>query len=206
MAFSAARKNHVGKPPLLIFTVIEPSVSGSALSVINSAKPAFVTPRRLSTSATERATFGSTAMSNSSMTAVTDGAFSAKWMPQREDAQTILAFGHGLGRDLRHLLIHCHAGISRSTAAMAMILAQAFPHEAEDAIVDRLLRIRPQAWPNSRMIGFADEVLDRGGRLSAAVNKVYARRLGASPELAAIMRRLGRAKEVEIGGASEPLR
>ena len=127
-------------------------------------------------------------------------------LPQRADVETILAFGRDLGDDLRHLLIHCHAGISRSTAAMTMILAQAFPREAEDAIVDRLLRIRPQAWPNSRMIAFADEFLDRGGRLSAAVNKVYARRLAASPELAAIMRRLGRAKEVEIGRAAEPLR
>lgn len=101
-------------------------------------------------------------------------------LPQRADVETILTFSGDLGDDLRHLLIHCHAGISRSTAAMAMILAQAFPHEAEDAIVDRLLRIRPQAWPNSRMIRFADELLGHGGRLSAAVNKVYARRLAAT--------------------------
>jgi len=62
---------------------------------------------------------------------------------------------------------------------MAMILAQAFPHENEDAIVDRLVRIRPQAWPNSRMIRFADELLGRDGRLIVAVSRVYARRLAA---------------------------
>jgi predicted protein tyrosine phosphatase len=100
-------------------------------------------------------------------------------LPQEADIETILAFGRNLGDDLRHLLIHCHAGISRSTAAMAMILAQAFPHENEDAIVDRLVRIRPQAWPNSRMIRFADELLGRDGRLIAAVSRVYARRLAA---------------------------
>jgi predicted protein tyrosine phosphatase len=120
-------------------------------------------------------------------------------LPRAEHVDTILAFGRDLGDDLGHLLIHCHAGISRSTAAMAMILAQAFPREDEDSIVERLLQIRPQAWPNSRMIGFADERLGRGGRLIAAVNKLYARRLAARPELAEVMRRLERNREVEIG-------
>ena len=98
-------------------------------------------------------------------------------LPQETDVETILAFGRNLGDDFRHLLIHCHAGISRSTAAMAMVLAQAFPNENEDAIVDRIVRIRPQAWPNSRMIGFADGLLGRNGRQIAAVSRLYARRL-----------------------------
>ena len=42
-----------------------------------------------------------------------------------------------------------------------MILAQAHPHEGEDELAERLLQNRPQAWPNSRMIGFADELLGR---------------------------------------------
>ncbi len=120
-------------------------------------------------------------------------------LPKKADVEAILVFGRDVGDDLRHLLIHCHAGISRSTAAMAMILAQAFPHENEDAIVGRLMRIRPQAWPNSRMIGFADELLGRDGRLRAAVSGVYARQLATRPELAETMRRLNRAKEVELG-------
>jgi predicted protein tyrosine phosphatase len=120
-------------------------------------------------------------------------------LPQKSDVEAILAFGRDVGDDLRHLLIHCHAGISRSTAAMAMILAQAFPHENEDAIVGRLMRIRPQAWPNSRMIGFADELLGRNGQLRAAVSNIYARRLATLPELAETMRRLDRAREVELG-------
>jgi predicted protein tyrosine phosphatase len=123
-------------------------------------------------------------------------------LPQKSDVEAILAFGRDVGDDLRHLLIHCHAGISRSTAAMAMILAQAFPHENEDAIVGRLMRIRPQAWPNSRMIGFADELLGRNGQLRAAVSNIYARRLATRPELAETMRRLDRAREVELGLAA----
>jgi predicted protein tyrosine phosphatase len=120
-------------------------------------------------------------------------------LPQRAHIKAILAFGRDLGGDLSHLLIHCHAGISRSTAAMAMILAQAFPQESEEAIVDRLLLIRPQAWPNSRMVHIADELLGREGRLSASLSRIYAYQLAAHPELAETMRRLNRAKEVELG-------
>jgi predicted protein tyrosine phosphatase len=119
-------------------------------------------------------------------------------LPQKSDVDAILAFARDAG-DVRHLLIHCHAGISRSTAAMLMILAQAHPDESEDAVVDRLLEIRPQAWPNSRMIAVADELLGRDGRLNVAIARIYARRLAIAPDLAETMRRLNRAREVELG-------
>jgi predicted protein tyrosine phosphatase len=120
-------------------------------------------------------------------------------LPQRSDVEAILAFGRDLGDDLRHLLVHCHAGISRSTASMTMIMAQASPRKDEGAIIDELARIRPQAWPNSRMIGFADDLLERGGRLTDAVEALYARRLRDRPELAEIMRQLDRGREVDLG-------
>jgi predicted protein tyrosine phosphatase len=125
-------------------------------------------------------------------------------LPQKTDVEAILAFGRDAGEAAR-LLIHCHAGISRSTAATLMILAQAHPHEAEDAIADRLVEIRPQAWPNSRMIGFADELLDRDGRLVAATATIYTRQLVARPELAELMRRGNRGREVDLGmSGAEP--
>ena len=120
-------------------------------------------------------------------------------LPRRAHIKAILAFGRDLGGDFGHLLVHCHAGISRSTAAMAMILAQAFPQESEEAIVDRLLLIRPEAWPNSRMVDIADELLGRVGRLSASLSRIYAQQLAAHPELVETMRRSNRAKEVELG-------
>ena len=123
-------------------------------------------------------------------------------LPQRRDVEAILAFAREAGDDVGHLLIHCHAGISRSTAAMLMILAQAHPQEDERAVVDRLMRIRPQAWPNSRMVGFADACLSRSGRLLAAVSGIYARRLEVEPELKETMRRLNRGQEVEFALAS----
>jgi predicted protein tyrosine phosphatase len=124
-------------------------------------------------------------------------------LPRIAHVEAILAFGRDLD-DLGHLLIHCHAGISRSTAAMTMILAQALPRESEDSIVDRLAKIRPQAWPNSLMIEFADQLLERDGRLIAAVDKIYERRLALRPDLAETMRGLDRAREVDRGlGARE---
>ncbi|MBV8963299.1 MAG: protein-tyrosine-phosphatase [Hyphomicrobiales bacterium] len=124
-------------------------------------------------------------------------------LPQIHHVEEILAFGDGFQRDLAargeaHLLIHCHAGISRSSAAMTTLLVQAEPEETEERIFGRLVAIRPQAWPNSLMIGFADELLGRGGKLIAALRRHYGRRLAIRPELAEVMRGLNRAREVEM--------
>jgi predicted protein tyrosine phosphatase len=114
----------------------------------------------------------------------------------------VLDFGGALeaappGRE-GHLLVHCHAGISRSTAAMAMLMAQAAPDEDEDSLLERLLAIRPKAWPNSRMVEFADELLGRDGRLLRAAGRVYRRQLAALPHLAEFMRENGRMRELEL--------
>lgn len=124
--------------------------------------------------------------------------------PEPEHVARILAFGRGLAEDAHmrgegHLLVHCHAGVSRSTAAMAMLLAQVYPDEGEDAIMERLHAIREKAWPNLRMIGFADEQLGRGGRLVEAAARLYGRQLAVRPHLAEFMEKAGRAREVELG-------
>lgn len=123
-------------------------------------------------------------------------------LPTREDVATIVAFGEELVDDLEegregHLLIHCHMGISRSTAAMTTMLAMAHPDETDEALVARLVAIRPHAWPNALMIGFADDILGRGGRLSEAVSRLHRRQIAANPKLEEIFRRLGRAAEVD---------
>jgi predicted protein tyrosine phosphatase len=124
-------------------------------------------------------------------------------LPQLGHVEAILGFGRALGhdaeaRDEGHLLVHCHAGISRSTAATAMILAQVYPDEDEEGIFRRLQEIRPQAWPNSIMVGFADELLGRRGRMVEAMRRLYARQLAARPHLADTMRGIGRGREVEM--------
>lgn len=121
-------------------------------------------------------------------------------LPTRDDVAAVLDFGRTLAASGRegHLLVHCHAGISRSTAAMAMLMAQAAPEEDEDSLFSRLLEIRQKAWPNSRMIEFADELLGRNGRLLQASGRVYRRQLAALPHLAQFMRENGRMRELEL--------
>ena len=124
-------------------------------------------------------------------------------LPSAADVDAVLAFGRRVASDPAgpdaHLLVHCHMGISRSTAAMTAILAETRPDEAEDAVLDRVTAIRPQAWPNVRMVEFADAALGRSGRLTAAVGRLYGRRLAAQPALAATMERLDRGREVALG-------
>ena len=122
-------------------------------------------------------------------------------LPRPEDVAAILRFGRDLRRERRHepthLLIHCHAGISRSTAAMTMLLAQAHPDLDEAAVVARVHDLREKAWPNARMIAFADEALGRQGRLSEAVRRLHALQLRVRPHLDGLMRELGRGREVD---------
>jgi predicted protein tyrosine phosphatase len=93
-------------------------------------------------------------------------------------------------------------GISRSTAAMAILLAQLNPAQTAEAIFDHLLELRPQAWPNSRMISFADELLPRASPLTPGLRRVYARQLAKRPETEHYMRAHGRQKEVEMALAA----
>ncbi len=66
------------------------------------------------------------------------------------------------------IVVHCFAGVSRSTAAALTVLALHNPgREAEAAA---LLRARaPHAYPNRLMIRLVDEILALDGRLVAAV-------------------------------------
>jgi predicted protein tyrosine phosphatase len=122
--------------------------------------------------------------------------------PERSHMEALLKFGAGLasGDDdpLCHLLIHCHAGISRSTASMAMLLAEARPKMDEDAIFAHIREIRPQAWPNSRMVALADDLLGRRGKLLAALRRHYGEQISRRPDLVELIQRVGRAAELEM--------
>jgi predicted protein tyrosine phosphatase len=123
--------------------------------------------------------------------------------PTPDDVANILQFGTDLqasstDRADGHLLVHCHMGVSRSTAAMLSLLAQTYPSEPEDRLFARLREIRPQAWPNSLMIGYADDLLERDGRLRAALRRHYGHQMRQDPSFADWMTRLGRGREVEM--------
>ena len=123
-------------------------------------------------------------------------------LPELHHIERLLEFGGGLasaeGDPLAHLLVHCHAGISRSTASMTILLAEARPKADEDALFAHIRTIRAQAWPNSRMIALADDLLGREGKLVAALRRHYGVQLRLRPDLAEMIERVGRRKEVAM--------
>ena len=119
--------------------------------------------------------------------------------PQQEHVAALLAFGRDLMAEPRtgaHLLVHCHAGISRSSASMTLMLAQALPDRPAAEIIEEVLRIRSKAWPNLRIVEIGDAMLGRGGTLVAAAPIAYRRQLDRRPELAELMTEAGRGREV----------
>jgi predicted protein tyrosine phosphatase len=70
------------------------------------------------------------------------------------------------------LLIHCWAGISRSTAAAFISLCALNPDTDEHALARALRRASPTAYPNRRLVALADVVLSRQGRMTKAVEHI----------------------------------
>lgn len=116
--------------------------------------------------------------------------------PTAETVMEILDFGRDSRfMDIDHLLIHCHMGISRSTATAAILLTQHNPGREDEAFA-HLWDIRPKSWPNSRMIALADALMGRNGTLVTAMQDHHARVALAYPEFADLLRQGERAHEV----------
>ena len=90
----------------------------------------------------------------------------------------------------------CRAGVSRSTAAAALILMQANPAWSARAALDAIAAIRPRAWPNLLMLEFGDALLGRNGEIAAAAGAIYARVMARDPEFVDQMIDAGRDREV----------
>jgi predicted protein tyrosine phosphatase len=124
--------------------------------------------------------------------------------PERWDVELLLAFGRDLaearGTAGAHLLVHCHAGVSRSTAAAILILAQRDSTRPARDAVSEIVRLRPRAWPNLRMIEIGDGLLARRGEIVAAVLAHYRTALERQPSLAEAMIDGGRGREVAAAG------
>ena len=88
--------------------------------------------------------------------------------PDLAQVEALLAFARSWNRQ-RPLLVHCWAGVSRSTAAAYAIACQARPDLDEMALAKQLRRLSPTATPNPLVVRLADGLLGREDRMSAAI-------------------------------------
>ncbi|MDC7786823.1 protein-tyrosine phosphatase family protein [Rhodoplanes sp. TEM] len=70
------------------------------------------------------------------------------------------------------LVVHCYAGISRSTAAAFTAACTIHPDRDELAIARALRTASPTACPNRLIVSLADRLLGRDGRMIAAVEAI----------------------------------
>ncbi|MBD0414856.1 tyrosine phosphatase family protein [Oryzicola mucosus] len=92
-------------------------------------------------------------------------------LPGEEHVRTLLDFAHSWDRSAP-LLIHCFAGVSRSTASAYIIASALAPHRDEEELATTLRRLSPSATPNPRLIAVADIILGREGRMVEAIKRI----------------------------------
>jgi predicted protein tyrosine phosphatase len=94
--------------------------------------------------------------------------------PTAQHVEQIIAFADQVctahAKTPARLLVHCHAGISRSTASGYIALARHLGLERAADAFRELLRVTVHPWPNRRMIALADEALGARGRLLAPLD------------------------------------
>jgi predicted protein tyrosine phosphatase len=92
-------------------------------------------------------------------------------LPAAEHAEELIRFVRAWGRE-KPMVIHCWAGISRSTAAAFIAACALGPRRAEADIADAIRRASSIATPNRRFVAVADDILGRGGRMVDAMARI----------------------------------
>jgi predicted protein tyrosine phosphatase len=91
--------------------------------------------------------------------------------PNEKHIKELIAFGRTWDGKTP-MLVHCWAGISRSTAASFILLCDKREPGMEREIANALRYRAPHAHPNPLMVSIADGVLNRGGRMVAAIESI----------------------------------
>ena len=91
--------------------------------------------------------------------------------PTREHCEQFLSWAKDIPDDAV-VLVHCEAGVSRSTASALCILVQSRGVDKIDECIQELLAVRPQACPNPIITKFCDEILGCGGELHTKAEAV----------------------------------
>ena len=89
-------------------------------------------------------------------------------VPAEEHVGRLIDFAREWDRSTP-MVVHCFAGISRSTGA-AFVAACALNPKRDERDIARAIRdASPTAQPNARIVGIADRLLERDGRMVRAV-------------------------------------
>lgn len=91
--------------------------------------------------------------------------------PGRAHVDQLIAFGRGWDAKAP-MIVHCWAGISRSTAATYTLLCDRVGAGTEDAIARALRQRAPHAQPNKLVVRHADEALGRNGAMVRAIDAI----------------------------------
>src|SRR3954463_87304 len=88
--------------------------------------------------------------------------------PCEEHIEKVLNFVRGWDR-AAPLVVHCYAGISRSTASAFAAACALNPHRDETSIARQIRAASPIAQPNRLIVSLADKALGRQGRMLRAL-------------------------------------
>lgn len=91
--------------------------------------------------------------------------------PCREHVEQLVEFAGRWDR-AAPLVVHCFAGISRSTAAAFITACALAPDRDEEEIATRLRAASPTASPNPLLVALGDDYLGRNGRMRSAIAKI----------------------------------
>jgi predicted protein tyrosine phosphatase len=92
-------------------------------------------------------------------------------VPAERHVEQLIDFAKSWDRN-EPLVIHCHAGVSRSTAAAFIVACALAPSRPETEIAGAIRRASHTATPNRRMVAIADAMLRRNGRMIAAIERI----------------------------------
>jgi predicted protein tyrosine phosphatase len=92
-------------------------------------------------------------------------------LPGEEHVRLLIGFAEAWHRE-QPMVVHCFAGISRSTAAAFISFCVTRPERDEYEIARRLREVSPYATPNPRLIALADDILGRRGRMVDAIASI----------------------------------
>ena len=91
--------------------------------------------------------------------------------PSEIHVEKVLNFVRGWDRRAP-LVVHCYAGISRSTASAFAAACMLNPHRDEIAIARQIRAASPIAVPNRLIVSLADKALGREGRMLRALDQM----------------------------------